>query len=95
MKVMKKVTKEIDVLDCYVCDVCEKEMTAHEVCKITGGHSDWDNDSSESIVTHEVCSGQCVLDIMKMMYIDFKEYDSAEINGIPIKFIGEMIGIKK
>lgn len=58
-EVTETVTHTVDRIKALKCDVCGKEFTG-KYWDLTTQHSDWGNDSCESIKSFDLCSKECV-----------------------------------
>jgi hypothetical protein len=57
----KKVVEEKKTLDLVTCDVCKKVIHDKELFfRVSTSHSDWGNDSFESLEHEDICSEKCL-----------------------------------
>ena len=82
------VTEKVVTSEKRYCDFCGKEITEHywdlETC-----HSDWSNDSCDSIEHHDVCSPECLTKAFEQ-YIDISNspYQTQEFNVVHRRISG-------
>jgi hypothetical protein len=95
----KKETKEVTITEEVkthaVCDVCGKEVLSSDLPdnwhEISAHHNDWGNDSIDSYKESMVCSPGCYKIMLKKIVSEFEEYNTAEVDGMNIKFAKSMV----
>ena len=81
-------TEKVLVSEKRYCDICNKEITEGH-WEVTTGHYDWGHDSCESIQKKDVCSMNCLNDVMSEYAIDSNsEWNMMYINIIHCNYSG-------
>ncbi len=86
------VTKEVIVRT--VCDGCGQTFEGDPPTSwehFMSGHSEWGNDSSESVDWHGACSLQCFVEVAKDVIRRHGTPPTLEINYMNVEFIKELI----
>lgn len=73
---IKTIVKEVKeaVPTKRICDICGETVDESNWFRIITMHSDWGNDSAESLETRDACSPKCVLKFTEEYVVD--SYDS-------------------
>lgn len=70
----KKVTVTRTVCTKIKCDICDKVIPWHEkFYHVTTGHTDWGNDSVDSIEDFDLCSDECLYEFLGKDWKALKE----------------------
>ena len=92
---IKQVTERKEVITHVVCDTCKKEVLGFKLPdnwhKISAHHHEWDEYHHESCENYFVCGPGCYKIKLKEVVEDFKEYESAEVDGMTIEFAKLMV----
>jgi hypothetical protein len=78
----KWVNTYVDIRDRVQCDNCNAWIGNGVLYyDATTGHTEWGNDSIDSIETHQLCSSECVLEFLNGYFKNLRaEYPSAYID---------------
>lgn len=72
--VYKKVTVDKRVCTKLKCDMCGKDIPWHEkFYHTTMWHSDWGNDSVDSVEEFDLCSDECLYEFLGENWKELKE----------------------
>lgn len=86
---IKSVTTKKKVTIGHKCDICGKIHIGgipDDWHRFSGSHSEWCNDSCESVEYYTVCSPECYKEALRVALVNFGEYDSSEIDGFDLRF---------
>lgn len=76
----------------YKCDVCGKESErAEDWATMAHHHSQWGNDSCDSVENFDLCSPECYLIQLRSSADEMSSYYTAEIDDKPLAFVQRLI----
>lgn len=95
LKEYKEVTEKRRVTIGYKCDVCGKAHYGNNYPndwhEFSAHHNEWGKDSGDSYEYYLVCSPECYKIKLTSCINNFKEYESAEIDGMTVEFASKLL----
>lgn len=92
-KLVKHERKE-NVIVSIKCDGCGKDINkdSKDHISFSGHHSEWSNDSEDSLIYYDICSPMCLSGALRKALEDFEDYHrSGEIMDFKIKNVIELV----
>lgn len=92
MKLIEKQTVERTVIVGYRCDRCGNEdAKAEDWITVSHGHSQWGNDSCESVQDFDLCSPKCYLAQLRESVEEMEGYRTGEVDHKPVAFVKALL----
>lgn len=78
----KEVIEKKEVVAEVRCDVCRKKIINEYLYEVTTSHNDWGNDSWESLHIYDICSDECLSNMVDKYLKDKSNTKKMEIEMI-------------
>ena len=95
-KIMRTERVEQKIVVQTQCDICKKLAEGDGPdgwLSLSSGHSEWGNDSVDSMDHHDVCSYACCMTAVREVFDRFGEYESLymDVGSLDQRFLKDML----